>query len=163
MAVDTDVANTKGGFRDDVEKTEDGFCGKWGSLGLQQIPRMSLHLASPLIGQLIAHQWRQVVWMIEWINETVLKWWSLVKLKQGNTKSVCFIYRVRNEEWKWSSSFTKQILRNGFSLSLDFTGNIHDGPGPPSLKALNQRKNSAFLLQSLMRIWAKLIKRVDLW
>lgn len=33
MAVNTDVANTKGGFREDVEKTEDGFCGKWGSLG----------------------------------------------------------------------------------------------------------------------------------
>lgn len=33
MAVNTDVANTKGGFREDVEETEDGFCGKWGSLG----------------------------------------------------------------------------------------------------------------------------------
>lgn len=33
MAVKTDVANTKGGFREDVEKREAGFCGKWGSLG----------------------------------------------------------------------------------------------------------------------------------
>lgn len=40
----------------------------------------------------------------------------------------------------------------GFSLSLDFTGNIHNETELPSLKAVNQRRNSAFLLLSLIRI-----------
>lgn len=46
-----------------------------------------------------------------------------------------------------------KYLEMGSSLSSDFTGNIHDGTELPPLKAVNQRRNSAFLFQSLMTIW----------
>lgn len=55
--------------------------------------------------------------MFEWLNEQN----DIINLEQRNVEIVlnqdkkiqwvCFIYTVRNEQWKWSSNLAKQMLK----------------------------------------------------